>query len=139
MKLYSEIIFPKLYDFILGTGVFDNYRKKVLKSASGKILEIGIGTGKNLEFYPDNINELWAIDPSPGMLKQLNKKLEKQKIKVHFEQTGAENLPYENEQFDTVVSTITLCSIPELSKALSEIKRVLKQDGHFFFGSWIKQ
>ncbi len=67
------------------------------------------------------------------MAHELDKKIPKQNIKVHFELVGAEKLPYQDESFDTVVSTITLCSIPKLSQALEEIRRVLKVGGKFIF------
>jgi ubiquinone/menaquinone biosynthesis C-methylase UbiE len=134
MGIYSDIVFPKFYDLICKHKGFNNHRSALLsKVTAGKILEIGIGTGINMDFYPPQIAELSAIDPNPGMEKQLRDKLKNRKIKINFIRAGAEDLPFQDGSFDTVISTLTMCSIPNLGKALSEIKRVLKFDGKLFF------
>lgn len=133
MGIYSDHIFPKFYDFVVQHKAFDALREDFLKDAEGNILEIGIGTGLNLDLYPERVKEITAIDPNPGMEKELKKKLKHHRMQVHFFQTGAEALPFEDGTFQTVVSTLTLCSIPDLTKALSEIRRVLKPNGKFLF------
>ncbi|MGE3974890.1 MAG: class I SAM-dependent methyltransferase [Bdellovibrionales bacterium] len=133
MRFYSDYIFPTFYDKVLQHIGFDEPRRQVLAHAHGKILEIGIGTGLNLDHYPESVKEIWAIDPNPGMERELRAKLKKRNIIVHFSLAGAERLPFENASFDTVVSTLTTCTIPDLPQAFSEIQRVLKPDGKFLF------
>jgi ubiquinone/menaquinone biosynthesis C-methylase UbiE len=133
MGIYSDYIFPKFFDCIVSHVVFDQRRADVLAGVKGKILEVGIGTGLNLKHYPASVTEIWAIDPNPGMKRQLINKHRKDRIKVNFELAGAESLPFADETFDTVVSTLTFCTIPDLQKALSEMKRVLKAKGKIIF------
>lgn len=133
MGLYSDYIFPAFFDSVVGHKIYNKFRGEVLRQARGRILEIGIGTGLNLDLYPKTVNEIYAIDPNPGMERQLRKKLETRRIKVNFTLAGAESLPYPAGYFDTVVSTLTLCSIPDLPRALAEVRRVLKHGGKFLF------
>lgn len=133
MGLYSDYIFPKYFDCVIRLMGLEERRAEVLQGVEGKILEIGIGTGINLDYYPKHVKEITAIDPNPGMEKQLKAKLKEKSIKVNFVSAMAENLPFESASFHTVVSTITLCSLPHLQKALSEIGRVLGPEGKFIF------
>jgi ubiquinone/menaquinone biosynthesis C-methylase UbiE len=137
MGIYSDYIFPRFYDFVVCHKGFDEQRPVLLQKAQGKILEIGIGTGLNLYFYPEHVAEITAIDPNPGMERQIRAKLKGKLhgrgMKVNFFLAGAENLPFKDTSFDTVVSTITMCTIPDLQKALSEIRRVLRPQGRLIF------
>ncbi len=133
MGLYSDYIFPTFFDWVVPHKGFDEKREEVLKQAQGKILEIGIGTGLNLDYYPKEISEIWAVDPNAGMQRELNRKLAKREIKVNFFLAPAEKLPFDNGEFNTVVSTLTMCTIPNLQKGLTEIRRVLKPNGKFIF------
>jgi len=133
MGLYSEWIFPKFFDVLVRHKYFDAKRVTALKEVKGKVLEIGIGTGLNLDCYPSAVREIYAIDPNPGMKRELFAKHSDHRVKIHFSQTGAENLPYDSETFDTIVSTLTFCSIPDLPAALAEMKRVLKTKGKIIF------
>lgn len=133
MGIYSDVIFPAFFDQLARHKFFDERRGQALKRARGRILEIGAGTGLNLDYYPESVNELTALEPNPGMRKQFLRKAENHRIKSDFFLNGAERMPFENESFDTVVSTLTLCSIPKLPEALLEVKRVLTADGLFIF------
>lgn len=120
----------KFYDFFEGfmeERKFRKWRKEIIPYLKGNILEIGVGTGKNLEFY--NVNKITAIDISEGMLKKAKEKSKNLKLSVDFYLMDAQNLEFKNEIFDYVVGTFILCSIPDPVKALSEMKRVLKKDG----------
>ncbi|PWU21340.1 MAG: SAM-dependent methyltransferase [Bdellovibrio sp.] len=136
-RFYSERVFPYICDCLVRNRRFDQRRRTILQFAHGNILELGIGTGRNLKFYPPGVREIVAIDPSVGMESLLWKKSlkqpESQRIKIRFHRGSAEELPFRDHSFDTVVSTITLCSIGNLNKALREIRRVLKRDGEFLF------
>ena len=133
MSFYSESIFPFFFDSVVRNKVFDQRRKAVLSNCQGKVLEIGAGTGINLDYYPDFIEEITVVEPNPGMKIQFQKKALAHRIKVDFRLSGAEKMPFPDQTFDTVVSTITMCSIPDLQGALAEIKRVLKPEGIFIF------
>ncbi len=108
-------------------------RKNILKNVSGEVLEIGFGTGLNLPHYPSTVTKLTIIDKNPGMNKQAQERISVSKIKVDNKVINGEELPFEDESFDSVVSTFTLCSIQDIDKSLKEIYRTLKPDGKFFF------
>ncbi len=133
MKIYSEFIFPRIYNFALRHKAFDQARANTLQEAKGKILEIGIGTGLNLDYYPSKVSEISAIEPSLGMQKKLRAKSKGHRIQVHTKLCSAEKLEFEDESFDTLVSTLTFCTIEDLDQALQEMKRVMKADAKLLF------
>jgi len=107
-------------------------REKVVPHAKGRVLEIGVGSGLNLSFYKkDQVTSLVGIDPSKETWEINDKKRED--IDFKYIQTGAEALPLEDQSFDTVVITYTLCTIPDAIAALSEMRRVLKSSGQLLF------
>lgn len=133
MGFYANYVFPKFFDLVVQHKAFDAHRAETLKLATGKILEIGIGTGINLEFYPKSVSHITAVEPNSGMEKQLKAKLPKHHLTVDFHLTGAEKMPFPDASFDTVISTITMCSIPNLAGAMKEIQRILTPNGKFVF------
>jgi len=96
-------------------------------------LEIGGGTGLNLNHYPESLQKLVVVEPNPGMKIEFLKKARGHRLQTEFHLCGAEKMPFNDASFDSVVSTITLCSIPNLPAALLEIKRVLRPGGQFIF------
>ena len=107
-------------------------RKELISNANGNVLEIGSGGGINFNYYnPKNINSLKILDLKFNKF-ILNHKLNKQ-MNIDYIIANAENLPFEDESFDTVIVTLTLCAIDNPNKALLEINRVLKQDGKLIF------
>lgn len=109
-------------------------RRDLLRQARGRVLELGAGTGLNLELYPhEGIDDLILTEPDPHMAKHLRKRMEEVCPGAEMIEAGAENLPFEDESFDTVVVTLVLCTVPDQRAALAETKRVLKPDGQFLF------
>jgi len=133
MGLYSQIIFPRVLDWVMSDSVLTQYRQEVLSEVSGEVLEIGFGTGLNLPHYPEPIQKLTAIDPNSGMNALARKRIQSSRIIVANRVLNGENLPMDDNSFDSVVSTWTLCSIAKVEQALLEIHRVLKPGGKFFF------
>ena len=131
MGFYSEKIIPLFYDKSMDKPHIENGRKEILNDVSGNVLEIEFGTGLNLPHYPSTVNKLTIIDKNSGMNKKAQVRIQQSKIESKV--LNGEKLPFENESFDSVVSTYTLCSIKNINKALKEIYRVLKPDGKFFF------
>lgn len=107
---------------------FKKYRGKVLNEVSGKTLEIGIGTGKNLEFYPDDA-DITAIDFSEKMLERAEKRADKLQKNVKLYQMDVQDLEFEDDVFDSAFSTCVFCSVPDPVEGLKEVKRVLKPGG----------
>ena len=110
------------------------WRQALLQHAVGRVLEIGGGTGVNLQYYPDGVAQVIVTEPDPGMKKQLDQKF-RELGKSHFETVSAkaETLPFDDSSFDTVVSTLVLCTVESPAKSLQEIHRVLKPDGLLIF------
>jgi len=104
------------------------WRTEVMKELQGDVLEVGVGTGKNIQYYPDNINAT-AIDFSEKMLTKAREKVEKFNQKVKLMHMDAQNMMFSDNSFDCVFTTCVFCSVPDPVKGLKEIKRVCKVDG----------
>ena len=124
-------VYSKRYDLIEGIGeiIFHKYRKKILNGVSGKVLEVGIGTGKSLKYYGKNC-QITGVDFSSKMLERAKKRAKKLNLLVHLIKGDAENLHFKENSFDYVVDCFGLCTYPNPVKALKEMKRVLKKKGH---------
>jgi ubiquinone/menaquinone biosynthesis C-methylase UbiE len=112
---------------------FARLRREVLAHAEGEILEIGFGTGLNLEHYPEHVRHLTAIDPGEGMARIARRRIERSRIDVDLRVQTAEELPFQDGRFDCVVSTWTLCSVRVARRAVTEVSRVLKTGGRFLY------
>ncbi len=130
---YARQVFPRLVQWSMGQAGFIPLRQSLLSQASGEVLEIGFGTGANFKFYPSQLHSLTAIDPNPGMIPLARSLQAETMIPVHLALALAEALPFPPSSFDTVVSTMTLCSVPLPSKALQELLRVVRPGGRFLF------
>jgi ubiquinone/menaquinone biosynthesis C-methylase UbiE len=133
MGFYSRVIFPHLCDFLLGRPPVARHRRELLASASGHVLEIGFGTGLNLPHYPAQVHKITAIEPNSGMSHLARRRIRQARIPVEQCALRGEQLPFEADTFDCVVSTFTLCSIDEVERALDEVYRVLRPGGEFLF------
>jgi ubiquinone/menaquinone biosynthesis C-methylase UbiE len=129
-------LFAALYDTVSkgseAAGMREE-RKQLLAGAAGATLEIGAGTGLNLEHYPDAVSRLVLVEPDKHMRRKLGRRLETQGRTAEIVDAPAGALPFPDASFDTVVVTYVLCSVPDQQEALAEIARVLKPDGRFLF------
>lgn len=131
MGLYDKYILPRVVNCVCGMKPTRKQREKVVPLAKGNVLEIGIGSGLNLPFYnAANISHITGIDPSP---ENWNLNVWTGDIEVKYIEASAEDLQFDDDMFDSVVCTYTLCTIPDPNKALQEIKRVMKPTGKFIF------
>ena len=133
MGLYSRHIFPRLMDHVMSGAEFQQLRMELLESAGDQVLEIGLGTGLNLPHYPNTVSRLCAVDPFPLLPDRLAARSEAVPFPIEISHISAERLPYDDRTFDCVVSTWTLCTIPDPVTALREVRRVLRADGRFLF------
>lgn len=133
MGFYSNVIFPRLLDWAMSREVLAKHRHAFLSDAEGEVLEIGFGTGANLPYYPSHVHHLTTVDPNPGMDVLARKRIKASSIEVEPRLLQAEALPMPDNTFDTVVSTLTMCSIPDIGRALKELYRVLKPGGRLLF------
>ncbi|WP_048152276.1 class I SAM-dependent methyltransferase [Palaeococcus ferrophilus] len=128
--------FSWIYDSFEGLAerrAFSKYRRKALRLAEGKVLEVGVGTGKNLPYYPRGV-EVVGIDFSRGMLEKAERKVERLGLEnVMLLHMDAQSLEFEDNTFDTAVSTFVFCTVPDPVKGLKEVYRVLKPGGKAIF------
>ena len=109
-------------------------REKLVPLASGRVLEVGMGSGLNLPFYDARqVTKVWGLEPSPEMSKMASAGVEAVAFDVEFVSAAGEQIPLDSESFDTVLMTFTLCTIPDAERALKEIARVLKRGGQLLF------
>ena len=131
MGLYATQIFPRLMDWVMARPAFSQLREALLQLASGEVLEIGFGTGLNLRHYPTTITRLSIVDPATLLPAKVARRMAAAPYPIQTTHVTAENLPFPDQQFETVVSTWTLCTISDPVLALHEVGRVLKPGGRF--------
>ena len=134
MSLYEKYVLPKFLNCACGSKPVARQREKVVPLAEGRVLEIGIGSGLNLPFYDKTkVDEIWGLDPSEELSEMARTVATHEGMKVNFISSGAEEIPLPDNHFDSVVITYTMCTIPEVIRANTEIRRVLKEQGKMIF------
>lgn len=134
MNLYDRYILPYVIDFACGIDPIQRQRAKIVPRARGRVLEIGIGTGRNLPFYDHaKLEKLYGLDPALQMHHKARERMKQAGLEVELVDLPAERIPMEAASFDTVLTTFTLCTIPDAAAALREMRRVLKPDGRLLF------
>jgi ubiquinone/menaquinone biosynthesis C-methylase UbiE len=136
MSKIWESTFSAIYDPLLWVGEragLAQRRADLLGQAGGHVLELGAGTGLNLPHYPDGLEELVLTEPSPPMVTRLERRAKQSGIATSVMAADAERLPFEDDRFDTVVSTLVLCTVDEPQRAIDEIARVLRPGGKLLF------
>lgn len=131
---YDRHVLPYLIDFACGIKPVRRQRRKIVPLARGRVLEIGIGTGLNLEHYDQSqVAQLIGLDPSREMHRLARKRMVRAGLDVELVTLSAEQIPFEAGAFDTVLVTYSLCTIPDPVAALKEMRRVLKPGGMLIF------
>lgn len=135
-KRYDRV--APVYDsleYLMEKGKMGDWRQNLWQRVEDKIdkdnmrlLEAGVGSGKNIEYYPDNI-KIYAIDFSPKMIQEAEKKAKKYNREVKLLEMDIQDLNFEDNNFDLIVTSCVFCSVPDPVKGLKELKRVLKKDG----------
>ena len=134
MSLYEKYVLPKFLNCACGSKPVARQREKVVPLAEGRVLEIGIGSGLNLPFYDKTkVDEIWGLDPSEELSEMARTVARHEGMKVNFISSGAEEIPLPDDHFDSVLITYTMCTIPEVIRANTEIRRVLKEQGKMIF------
>jgi SAM-dependent methyltransferase len=108
-------------------------RRRLVADASGRVLEVGAGTGFNLPYYPDDLEELVVTDPLDGMLSRAQRRADQLGRRITTRKLSGERLPFEDASFDTVVASLVLCSVDDQDEVLGEIRRVLRPGGRYLF------
>lgn len=128
---YDQHILPHLIDLAMRAKEIAPFRERVIAQAEGRVLEVGAGSGLNLPLYTSRATEVIALDPHPKLLSMLRK--QHASTEIRSVRASAEAIPLRASSVDTVVITWTLCSIPDVEKALREMHRVLKTGGKLLF------
>ena len=134
MPFYRDTIYPHLVDILGDPLPIKKIRQQIIPLAEGNVLEIGVGSGANFIHYdPTKVRKLYALEPNLGMIRLAEKQQRRTKLNIEYLDLPGERIPLEDETVDTVVSTFTLCTIPDIPTAIGGIARVLKPDGKLIF------
>jgi len=133
MGFYNNVILPRLCHLVMRNRRLVPHRERVIASAEGRVLEIGIGSGLNLPFYGPHVREIVGLEPAPRLIAMARQVAERMPMPVTFMEESAAAIPLDDNAVDTVVMTWTLCTIPQADRALSEMRRVLKPNGRLLF------
>ncbi len=133
MGLYSRYVLPKLINSACAMPQMMALRKRYIPLAKGRVLEVGIGSGLNLEFYGDATDSVTGLDPATELTEMAHQRAMNLGAVVELLTVSGESIPADAETFDSIVCTWTLCSIPNVYRALDEMHRVLKKDGRLIF------
>jgi ubiquinone/menaquinone biosynthesis C-methylase UbiE len=128
--------FARIYDLMekpIEKVTFSHLREKFRSLLEGKVLEVGVGTGKNIPYYPEDV-EVTGIDFSKGMLVKAQKRIDRLSVRnVSLIEMDVEDMQFSSESFDTVLSTFVFCTVPNPIRGLEEVYRVLKPGGKAVF------
>lgn len=128
MGIYHDRVVPHLINLAMRSGHLTPYRQRVVASAEGRVLEIGAGSGLNFPFYTNRATEVVGLECHRRLVRMASQR--KGALEARLVEGSAEAIPLEDRSVDAVVSTWTLCTIPDVGGALAEVRRVLKPEGH---------
>jgi ubiquinone/menaquinone biosynthesis C-methylase UbiE len=133
MGLYHDVVLPKLCHLSMRNRRLVPYRQRAVAAAEGRVLEVGIGSGLNLPFYPAAVREILGLEPSSRLIAVAECPASAYPSPVTFIEGCAEAIPLDGSSIDTVVTTWTLCTILEPAIALAGMRRVLRPNGRLLF------
>jgi ubiquinone/menaquinone biosynthesis C-methylase UbiE len=130
---YGDRVLPRLVNVVCNTPATRDSRRQVCEGLHGEVVEIGFGSGLNVPHYPVGVERVRAVEPSALAVKLAGKRLSSSTTRVEVVGLDGQRLDLPDDTFDTALSTFTLCTIPDVSAALAEVRRVLKPGGHLHF------
>jgi ubiquinone/menaquinone biosynthesis C-methylase UbiE len=133
MGFYNDRVLPHVINLAMRNRELGPYRERVLSQAQGRVLEIGIGSGLNLPLYGPRVETILGLDPSARLIAMAQVAANRSKIPVTLINGSAQAIPIDRGSIETLVTTWTLCSIPDAGAALREMRRVLKPGGQLLF------
>jgi ubiquinone/menaquinone biosynthesis C-methylase UbiE len=133
MGFYADRVLPRITDLALRGRRFDQIRERVCAGLDGEVVEVGFGSGRNVPFYPGTVTRVQAVDPATEGRRLAAGRLAASSVPVEFVGLDGEQLPLEDESVDHVLTTWTMCTIPDVDRALHEVVRVLRPGGTLHF------
>ena len=134
MGMYGEQVLPRLVNLMLGNKEFGRkYRARACTGLEGDVIELGFGSGLNLPYLPPAVTGIWTVEPSRVALDLARPRIAAASAPVHNGTLDGQRLEFPDDRFDAALSTMTLCTIPDVDRALAELRRVLKPGAVFHF------
>jgi ubiquinone/menaquinone biosynthesis C-methylase UbiE len=133
MGLYNDQILPRVINRACGLKSVEPQRRRVCQGLEGEVVEIGFGSGLNVPFYPASVKRVAAIEPADAGWKLAAERVSASGVPVERSGLDGESLPFLDDSFDSALSTWTMCTIPDLPRALAEVRRVLRPGGTLHF------
>ena len=133
MGIYGDQILPRVINALCGLKTVEPLRRRVCEGLEGEVVEIGFGSGLNVPFYPPEVRRVAAVEPSGVGWKLAGKRVASSRVPVERTGLDGQSLRFADGSCDSVLSTWTLCTIPDVASALREVRRVLKPGGTFHF------
>jgi SAM-dependent methyltransferase len=133
MGFYGEQVVPRATNALLGNREFGKLRRETCEGLQGSVIEIGFGSGLNLPYLPPEVTDLWVVEPSTTARRLAAKRIDASPVALHEAGLDGGRIDASDDQYEGALSTMTLCTIPDVTGALSELRRVLKPGGSFHF------
>jgi len=133
MGFYNDVVLPRLCHLAMRNRELAPYRRRAIAAAEGRVLEVGVGSGLNFPLYGPAVRGVLGLEPSARLIKMARAAAGAASVPVELIEGSAETIPLADRSIDAVVTTWTLCTIPDADAALAEVRRVLRQDGRLLF------
>lgn len=133
MGLYREHVLPRLIDRACGTADLRSWRASTVSGLAGRVVEIGFGSGLNLPVLPAEVDLVYAVEPAPLARRLAERRIAASAVRVEHVGLQGESIPLDDGSCDAALSTFTLCTIPDVARALAEVRRVLRPGGRLHF------
>jgi len=133
MGFYDDRVLPRVVDVVLGGKQFARLRKRVTNRLEGDVLEVGFGSGRNVPYYGPEVKRVLAVDPALAGRKLAAKRVAASSTPIEYVGLDGEEIPLDDDSVDNVLTTWTLCTIPDVGRALGEMRRVLRPGGTLHF------
>ncbi len=133
MSFYREQVLPRLVDRACGTSGLRRWRAEVTEGLTGRVIEIGFGSGLNVDHYPPDVELIFAVEPAAVARRLSNKRIARSVVPVTHIGLDGQAIPLDDDTCDSALSTFTLCTIPDVQRALAELRRVMRPKARFHF------